>query len=100
MVAMVRPGGTPLPQCRGNSVGAGAPRRSERRFGARLGPGTRLARPMGMATIRILALLVLLVSAGCGAAATSGQSDLAASPREPSSPAVATEPPDEGVMTP
>lgn len=56
---------------------------------------------MGMTTIRILALMVLLVSAaGCGAAATSGQSDLAASPREPSSTAVATERPDEGVMTP
>ncbi|HJV55371.1 MAG TPA: hypothetical protein VJ971_05335, partial [Methylomirabilota bacterium] len=56
---------------------------------------------MGMTRIRILALLVLLVSAaGCVAAATSGQSDLAASPREPSSTAVATERPDEGVMTP
>jgi peptidoglycan-associated lipoprotein len=56
---------------------------------------------MGMTTIRILALLVLLVSAaGCGAAATSGQPDLSASPREPSSTAVATELPDEGVMTP
>ena len=56
---------------------------------------------MGMTTIRVLALLVLLVSAaGCGAAATSGQPDLAASPREPSSTAVATELPDEGVMTP
>lgn len=56
---------------------------------------------MGMTTTRILALLVLLVSAaGCGATATSGQPDLAASPREPSRAAVATEPPDEGVMTP
>ena len=54
-----------------------------------------------MTTIRILALLVLLISAaGCGAAATSGQPDLATSAREPSSAAVATEPPDEGVMTP
>lgn len=56
---------------------------------------------MGMITIRILALLVLLISAaGCGAAATSGRPDLAATPREPSSTAAATEPPDEGVMTP
>jgi peptidoglycan-associated lipoprotein len=54
-----------------------------------------------MTTIRILALLVFLVSAaGCGTAATSSQPDLAASPHEPSSVAVATEPPDEGVMTP
>ena len=53
-----------------------------------------------MSTIRILTLLVLLVSAaGCGAT-TSSQPDLAASPREPSSAAVATEPPDEGVVTP
>ena len=55
---------------------------------------------MGMMTIRILALLVLLISAaGCGAA-KSNQPDLAAPPGEPSSVAVATEPPDEGVLTP
>ena len=54
-----------------------------------------------MTTTRILALLVLLVSAaGCGAAATSGRPDVAGAPHEPSSPAVATERPDEGVMTP
>ena len=55
---------------------------------------------MGMITIRILALMVLLVSAaGCGTAKSS-RPDLAASPQEPSTVAVATEPPDEGVMTP
>jgi peptidoglycan-associated lipoprotein len=54
-----------------------------------------------MTTTRILALLVLLIAAaGCGAAATSSQPDLAASAREPSSTSVATEPPDEGVITP
>jgi peptidoglycan-associated lipoprotein len=55
---------------------------------------------MGMSTIRILALVVLLVSAvGCRAA-TSGQADLSASPTEASTVAVATEPPDDGVLTP
>jgi peptidoglycan-associated lipoprotein len=54
---------------------------------------------MAMSTTRILTLLVLLVSAaGCRGA--TGQPDLVTSAPEPSSVAVATEPPDEGVMTP
>ncbi|MFI5373676.1 MAG: peptidoglycan-associated lipoprotein Pal [Candidatus Rokuibacteriota bacterium] len=53
-----------------------------------------------MSTIPVLALLVLLVSAaGCGTAKSS-QPDLAASPREPSPAVAATEPPDEGALTP
>jgi peptidoglycan-associated lipoprotein len=71
----------------------------DRQFGARLRPGTALAPPMGMITLRNLALLVLLVSAACGAAKSSPP-DLAAPPGEPSTVAVATEPPDEGVLTP
>lgn len=55
---------------------------------------------MGMSTTRILALVVLLVSlAGCRAA-TSSPPDLSAPSTAPSTVAVATEPPDEGVLTP
>ncbi len=52
---------------------------------------------MGMSTIRILALVVLLV--GCRAA-TSSPSDLSSPSTEASTVALTMEPPDEGVMTP
>lgn len=61
---------------------------------------------MGMSTIRILALVVLLVAAAGCRAATSGPPDLSTSATESSTVteastvAVATEPPDEGLLTP
>jgi peptidoglycan-associated lipoprotein len=60
---------------------------------------------MAMSTIRVLALLALLLSAaGCGT--TAGPTDLASSTHEPSSTqepssgVVATERPDDGILTP
>jgi outer membrane protein OmpA-like peptidoglycan-associated protein len=55
---------------------------------------------MGMITLRNLALLVLLLSAAAGGAAKSSPPDLAAPLGAPSTVGVATEPPDEGVLTP